>query len=140
MKLLPILLLLLTACGPLSKLRRAERLINKAELLGAKWHQDTVYVNVRIPIPEVKTDTILVSAEGDTVYITKDRLKIKYVNLPGDSIFIEGECAADTVYKNVPVTVIKTIEAKCTPWWKWFLIGMGVMLVVSIIIKIVGKL
>ncbi|HMG89601.1 MAG TPA: hypothetical protein VK589_06065, partial [Chryseolinea sp.] len=57
----------LTACGPASKLRRAEKLIQKAELQGATWKSDTVYHEVPIFIRQMHGDTTFVSQPGDTV-------------------------------------------------------------------------
>lgn len=119
---LPWLLLLIggivVSCGPAAKLRRAEKLIKKAEEQGAVWHVDTVYQMTPIAIESVRVDSVIVALPGDTVTIEKDRLKIKYVRLPGDSVFIEGECKGDTIYKAVPVTVTKSITAK--GWLRWW--------------------
>lgn len=114
-------LLLMTSCGPAAKLRRAERLIKKAEAMGAVWHVDTVYTEREIPVPRVQRDTVVVNAPGDTIYITKERLRVK-VKVQRDSIYVSGECLPDTIKVNVPVTVTKTIEVKRgIPWWVWLL-------------------
>ena len=107
---------LLASCGPVAKLRRAERLIAEAEAKGAKWHSDTVYKEIPLIIPQVRTDTVLRVSQGDTVFVAKDRLKIKFVRLPGDSVFIEGKCESDTVKIEVPVSVTKTISAGYSLW------------------------
>lgn len=106
-----------------NKLKRAERLISKAEELGAKWHVDTIMVEVPIVVPSVRVDSIIVSKPGDTVVITKDRLKLKYVRLRGDTVFVAAECAADTIIKKVPVTVVKTIKAKGGIKWWWLVVA-----------------
>jgi hypothetical protein len=117
-------IVMLTGCAA-NKLKRAERLINKAEELGAKWHVDTVTVEVPVFVPETRVDSIIVSKPGDTVVITKDRLKLKYVRLQGDTVFIAAECAADTIYKKVSVTVVKTIKAKGGIKWWWLLVALA---------------
>lgn len=119
------LLLIMCGCSATNKLRRAEKLINKAEEQGAKWHVDTVTMLVPVYIQKVSVDSVFVSRPGDTVVIQNDRLKIKYVRTKADTVMISGECAADTVYKNVPVTVVKTIKAKQTIKWWWLLIAFG---------------
>lgn len=130
-----VLAVIVSACGPASKLRRAERLITKAEAYGAKWHVDTLWRTVEISVPEVTTDTIFKATEGDTVFLTKDRLHIQFRDLPGDSVFIEGTCDPDTVKVNVPVEVTKTIEAKNNSWI-WYLVcyilGMLTLLILYI--------
>lgn len=59
--------------------------------------------------PGVRKDSLIYSKEYDTVKIYKDKLRIKYVNLPGDTAYIDGECAPDTitVYSTRTNTVYK---------------------------------
>jgi hypothetical protein len=111
------------------KLKRANRLIAQAEQLGAVWQTDTVFKEIPVFIPQVRTDSIFVTTEGDTVYIEKDRLKIKFVDLPGDSVFIEGKCDSLTKIVEVPITVTKEIKT-----------GLSVLVVVqwSILALIIG--
>lgn len=128
-----VILFILASCGAANKLKRAERLIAKAESMGATWRIDTVYKEVPFYVDSVRVDSIFVAKVGDTVVIEKERLKLKYVRLAGDSVYIEAKCEADTVYQTVPVTVTKTIEAKVN-WWKYFLMGVGAALLVVIVI------
>ena len=56
-------------------------------------------------ITAIKKDTVVRWSNipvYDTITITKDRLKVKVIKLPGDTVRIEGECAGDTVYINKP--------------------------------------
>lgn len=119
------LIISIASCGPSYKLRRAERLIKKAELLGAQWHVDSIQVEVPVILKEIRVDSIFRDKVGDTVVITKDRLKVTYVRLPGDSVFIRSESKADTVYQTVTRTVQKVIYApdKGLKWWHFVLIG-----------------
>lgn len=132
-----LIAILLFSCAPQAKLRRAEKLIKKAELLGAQWRVDTVKVNVPVFIDRIALDTLLISGTSDTVVITKDRLRLKYVNLPGDTVWISGECDSLTIIKEVPVTITKVIQApdKGLKWWQLILIGAGAMLVLFFIIR-----
>lgn len=113
-------------------LRKAKKHILMAESLGATWQTDTVYKNIEVIVPKVKTDTIFRNRDvGDTVTITKDRLQIKYVKLAGDSVFIEGECKSDTIYKEVPITVTRTIH---TPEkWKFSTFGLAFALLLVLV-------
>lgn len=129
-----IILLLLFSCSPTQKankhLRKAKKHILKAESFGAKWQVDTVFKEVAVMVPQIERDTIFRSEVGDTVLITKDRLQVRYVRLAGDSVFIEGKCLADTVYKTVPITVTRNIA---TPdKWKTPAIALALILVVII--------
>lgn len=127
MKLLPWLILIIggavVSCGPAAKLRRAEKLIKKAEEQGAVWTVDTVYTTIPVVTTETKLDSIFIQKPGDTVILSKDVLKVKIIRLPGDSIFVEGECKSDTIYQSVPVEVTKTIEAKS--WLKWWMLAIA---------------
>lgn len=79
--------------------------LRKALQKGVDVSKDTVVFELPVPIPEVRVDTVFKAQEGDTVVIEKERLKIKYVKLPGDSVFIDCHCEADTVYREVRVVI-----------------------------------
>ena len=123
--------LILVGCGPAAKLRRAEKLIRKAEEMGAVWKIDTVHTTATVYVPEVKIDSVFVQKVGDTIVLEKERLKIRVVRLPGDTILVDGECVADTIYKKVPFVVSKTIQARSRIKWWWLviagLVGAGVV-------------
>lgn len=119
-----LIILILASCSPAAKLRRAEKLIDKAEELGATWRVDTMMLKVPYPVPETIVKQVHFAMPGDTVRVEKERLKIKYVRLPGDSVFVEGKCESDTIVIETPVTVTKTIEAKSNfPWW-WLIVAV----------------
>lgn len=107
------------SCGPSYHLKRARYHIAMAEAKGAAFHSDTLWQTIEIPIPEIRKDTLFKSSVGDTVVIQRDRLKIVYVKLKGDSVFIEGECQADTIRKNIYHTVKRTVypPEKSFNWW-----------------------
>ena len=127
-----LILILLSGCASNKanrKLKRAERLTQQAIELGAKVTPDTVYKKVPVFINSVRVDSIFVTQAGDTVRIEVDRLKIKFIDLPGDSVFIEGKCDSLTVIKEVPILVTKEIKT-----------GLGVLIVVqwSLLALIIG--
>jgi hypothetical protein len=129
-----LLVLLFTGCASNKanrKLKRANRLIAEAVALGAEVTPDTIYKEIPVFIPQVRTDTIFTSSVGDTVVVQKERLKIKYVRLRGDSVFIEGKCDSLTKIVEVPVTITKEIKS-----------GLSVIVVVqwSIFALIIGGL
>jgi hypothetical protein len=117
-------------CGPAAKLRKAEKLIAKAEAQGAVWHTDSITKLIKVPIPEVFVKEVHHAPLLDTIVMEKERLRIKVVRMPGDSIFIEGKARADTVTRKITTTITKTIKAKGEIKWWWLviagLVGMGV--------------
>lgn len=141
-----ILLVILSACGPAHHLRRAERLkermdeqIDKAITKGAEVKRDTVFKEIQVIVPEVKTDTVFKAGPiGDTVTIIQEKLKIKYMKLPGDTVYIDGECEADTVKLIVPVETKTTID--CPPeakikWFHWLALFLVLVLLIMIFKK-----
>lgn len=127
----------LSGCGSAYYLRKAEKAIEKAEKLGATWESDTIEKVIEIPIPEIHIKEVRHAPLLDTLFLTKERLKLVYVRLPGDSVYIEGECESDTVRVEVPVTVTNTIKAPPDKvrWWMWLLIGIGAGVLVAAILK-----
>ena len=126
-----------TSCGPASKIRRAERLIAKAEELGAKWHVDSVQVNVPVIVPETRVDSVFVQKPGDTVIITKDRLQVKIMRWQADTIRVQAECAADTIYTTVTKTVTKTLEAKGGLKWWWLIVAAAAGMILGAVLRLV---
>jgi hypothetical protein len=122
------LLLLLSSCS-------ASWHLNRAIKKGAKVRVDTVTQVVEVVVQEVKTDTVFRSEVGDTVYITEEKLKIKYVKLPGERVFIEGECSADTIYQTIKVPCETTITAppEKIKWWHWLIVVLVLLIVLGIV-------
>ena len=113
-----VLILLLNSCGCNAALKRVQKKCNY------KVTTDTIYYRDTIVSKEVRLDTIRYAPLHDTIYIHKDRLKIKYVSLPGDSGFFQGICEADTIYKDRIKYINKTEYKASRPWWHWFSAGM----------------
>jgi hypothetical protein len=87
------------------------------------WHSDTTYVHDSITIERTLTDTLLrwqTLRERDTVTIRDGRATVRIVRLPGDSIWVQGECG-DTVIRYVRQVVTKNIQQdQPRPWWYWW--------------------
>lgn len=132
-----LVLMILIGCSPTSKLRRAERLIKQAEAAGADWRHDTTFVKVPVFVTQTTIDTLFVTKPGDTVVLNRDRLHVKYINLPGDSVFIEGKCDSLIRYIKVPVTVENIIHAPKPffKWWAFLAFGVVIGLVVALLLR-----
>jgi hypothetical protein len=85
------------------------------------WHTDTAWVHDSITIERTLTDTLLrwqTLRERDTVTIRDGRATVRIVRLPGDSIWVQGECG-DTVIRYVRQVVTKNVQQP-RPWWYWW--------------------
>lgn len=86
---------------------------------------DTLKQIVEVPVPSVRIDTVLLTPgfvidfdslfnaqpdmiPRDTIYLKKERIKIKLV--PGPKTFIQAECLPDTLRIEVPVLVSNEIK------------------------------
>lgn len=105
-----LLLAWITSCNPTRqasrKLQRAERLIEQAKILDPSIiTTDSIKVIDTLLIEAVRHDTTFIDAT-DTVIIEKDRLKVKYFrDTLTNTVYLEGECKADTVIKEILVPV-----------------------------------
>src|SRR5690349_17145665 len=70
--------LFLTSCSPAGKLKRAQKLIDKAEQAGAKWSVDTVYITKEVIVPERVLDTLVRYVNlTDTITVTENNVVTK---------------------------------------------------------------
>lgn len=128
----------LLSCGPAYYLKRAERNLKKAEMLGAKVSPDTIYVTKEIIVPEHTIDTVFEQVEfRDTIRLenTKVLTKVK-VNYQDRTVYVKSICKTDTIVKRVPITITKTIEAKGgLPWWVWAIFGFSAVVITALLFR-----
>ena len=106
-----LIALLLIGCSTERQCARA------AKRCAHLWHSDTAYVHDSITIERTLTDTLLrwqTLRERDTVTIRDGRATVRIVRLPGDSIWVQGECG-DTVIRYVRQVVTKNVQPR-----KWY--------------------
>jgi len=136
----------LTGCSTQKKidwrLKQSNRHYEKAISLGYSPLIDTVYIPDTVITKQIKHDTAFIyKPSGDTVIITKDRLKWRYIT-HNDSIFIEAECEADTIIKEIPVTVQEKIYVKqnlydilgLNSWWEIALLWLFIVIIVLLFV------
>jgi len=125
------LLCVLVACSPSRKL---SRLIRKhPELVKV----DTLRVHDTTITEHVVKDTFLNWATlYDTAYIYKDKLSIRVVRV-NDSIYINGQCASDTIYKTieVPYNYVQPIKKMKTPAYKFWLFILALIGIILLLFK-----
>ena len=126
-----ILAALLFSCGPQAKLRRAERLIAKAEAQGARWKVDTVFKEITVYTTKIEFDTVLKQVNfHDTITVIKDNVITRFkINTVTKDIYVNTECPPDTIEILVPVTVNKEINAKKRSWT--FYVAWALLLMIA---------
>lgn len=83
--------------------------LKKPEVSTIVMH-DTIYTD------RVVSDTIVVTKPQDTIVMEKERLRVRVVRI-NDTLRIEGECEADTIYRTTTIEVpVKVVESRW-PWW-----------------------
>lgn len=127
-----IILSILSGCGPSYHLKRMKYHERMAYAKGAEIKLDTVYKYIPIITPERQIDTVHHYVNlTDTITVTKDRVvtKIK-VNTEEKTVYVNTNCPSDTIYKEVPITITKNIEAKNgLPWWVYFALGLSGLII-----------
>lgn len=151
--LLIILSFFLLSCNPFisKELRQKNKCNRKLERVVKKCPelliQDTIIVKIdtTIIIDEVKKDSNFTAFIGDTIYIDKEKLEIKFIRLKSDSFFIEGKCKGDTIYidKIIKVPCQTITPIKLTPiekflnwlngFW-WWLVAVCILSITFFII------
>lgn len=94
---------------------------------GVVFTSDTQYIHDSIRIERTLRDTLLAwdtMQIGDTITIERDRLRVKVVKLPGERLWVQGECK-DTVIRYVRQVVNNgAIRKEKYTWWHVALNGM----------------
>ena len=97
--------------------------------------QFTTTIHDTIIIDSVQVDTFF-SDTIDSVYITKDKIEIRYVKKFG-KIYIEGKCKGDTIYYEKKVIVEVPINCPELSWLNQMAIDSLWWLIVIIAIQII---
>jgi uncharacterized protein YcfL len=129
---------LLSGCSASWHLKQSKRHKLIAFQKGALIDRDTIWTEKEVITKQVVKDTVFTSIQGDTVYIQREHLKIKYVKIQGDSVFIEGKCLPDTVKVIVPTTITEVVHSGkswMSWWWMFLLAGLFVGVIVSVWIR-----
>lgn len=107
-----IILVIFCGCNPAQHLARFVK--RHPELL----KKDTIRVIDTIVVKGVTKDSTFYYRTSDTVIIQKDKLEIKYFFNNNDStVFIQGKCKGDTIYKD-KIIYVNSIEVEKVLTWK----------------------
>ena len=113
---LVLLALFAVSCGP-----------QKPEVSTIVMH-DTIYTD------RVVSDTIVVTKPKDTIVMEKERLRVRVVRI-NDTLRIEGECAADTIYRTTTIEVPVKVVESAWPWWARPLMWLCIFLIGVVAIR-----
>lgn len=114
-----VLMMLLGSCALVSPEKRHEKLVKKYPFLHLT---DTVEQSepVTFYIDRITKDTIfrdkITQGKTDTIILEKERLKVKYLR-SGDTVYLSGECEADTIIKTVKIKVPIKYYPLPGKWW-----------------------
>ena len=136
--LLSIISAFIVSCSPIN---RHAKLVKKFPYVHT---QDSVKLidTFRIKVPQISVDSIFkidsfLLKLNDTIFITKDRLKIKMYSAH-DSILIEGIC--DTIFlekiiiRNIPIRYYKEFDPNSWKGWIKIIFGISIFLILLIIL------
>jgi hypothetical protein len=133
--------LMLLSCTAQNKLRRAERLIKKAEEQGAIWKADTVYQSITVTTPQIDVDTVFRDVHfTDTLVLTKNKVVTKVkINTVTRQVYVKTKCPEQTRKVIVTHTVTKTIKVG-DGWVKDTLQGLAGLIAGLLIGAIASKM
>jgi hypothetical protein len=130
---LMIILLMSAICSCSPEYRLRSLLKHHPELS----HDKTTFIHDTVITKSERKDSMFFFNQKDTVVIEKGRLLMKYF-YTHDSVFLSGQCKADTIIKTIPVktTVVRNVAAK-EKWgfWKFFgVMALGVLIFIVLLI------
>jgi hypothetical protein len=133
-----VLALMLASCGDISpkaskanrKLRRAERLIKQAELLGASWKRDTVFTEIAFHVPGVEVEFTPKLMSSKPMIFRKDSVITKVIIKQGppgkpDTVEVATKCPDCKGTVKAPTQINNKIKAEKSFWQRSWLFFVG---------------
>lgn len=125
-----ITVVLLASCSPQRRLYTL--LKNHPELA----RTDSVMIRDTVITSSVKVDTVLnLKTVTDTLVIEKGKFKVKIL-VKRDSVFVKGECDADTIYVERKVAYTTITPVKPVTWFTRLTRWAGNILMIIIVLAI----
>lgn len=123
-------LIFVWSCSPQKRLDRLVK--HHPELI----KKDTAFVKDTFFLPSYKTDTTFVEHNNtitDTVYLTKDKIQVKYYH-HHDTVYLSARYNGDTLVKTIKVPYDRiSVYEKPIPMWYWVLLSLLSGAVVTLI-------
>lgn len=118
-----VVCLLLSACSIEKRCHKLEKRIVRDAKYCNVVTKDTITVHDTVKIDGVAFDTI-VDFQTDTIRIDTGRLHVRIVRLPGDKIFVRGECDTVFVPIEIQVPVEKVVVKEVNVIWRTLIRGL----------------
>lgn len=131
--------ILLSSCGANFHLRKAERQLRKAQIKGAVIKADTIFKSVPIITDRFVHDTVvqrLVNTDTLTIDHVRYRIKLKYDTLTLTE-YVQVECKPDTIVREVPVQITRTVTAE--KGVNWGLAIIFFVIAISLLLALIRK-
>lgn len=113
-----LLLVMMMAAFSCSPEKRLARLLRKNPGL---IKVDTIWKKDSIIIRERRVDTLFYYKQYDTIIKEQNGAVIKYYYNSSDStVYLEGKCKGDTIYKYYPVQINSVVSTKNLTMWEKF--------------------
>ena len=105
-----VLLIYFSSCNPAKRIARIVKRNPDLVKVDTVWQKDTII------FPSVTKDSTFRFYHHDTVVLKKDNLTVKYFFNYDSTVYLQGKCDADTVFKYYPVQVNSLTVAKSLTW------------------------
>lgn len=133
-----ICLLIFASCSPENRIARI--LKNNPSLVKT----DTIFRKDTLYTKGDWKDSVFNYFQTDTILLKQDKLTIKYFYNHDSTIYLQGKCAPDTIYRNIPIQVNSVNIEQNLTWWdktriwlfsNWWWIALIVLLIRWIVKK-----
>ena len=103
-------------------------------LSGGNVIRDTVRFDTTIFVPSVSVDTVIVpypETSFDTLVIIQDKVKIKFRDLPGPTVYLAADCPPDSIVIEKHIPVVTEVNTGISEARHWLTVGaVGLLLLV----------
>lgn len=100
--------------------------------------KETIIKDTTIIHESVSFDTLFQYSKDTVFFHDKEtNVKVKYIQLPGDSVYINAECPADTI--RIPIERTTIIEKQPVTDWQGKITRWAVLVIVLYVVYMIGK-
>lgn len=94
-----VILVCISSCSPEKRIARIAKKYNLVKT-------DTIFKKDTVIVEGAMRDTTIHYYQRDTVVVKENNMTLRYYyNIHDSTVYLRGECAADTIYRDIPVAV-----------------------------------